>query len=446
MPAHSTSHVSDSGWIQQGCPVCATGVSPATTDALPWANDMDSLPRAGQIWCIEESIFSPVATLLGQTMPAIMASSVTSFTDDRASKPRPCVITQEVSDGSYYVYLFGTFNGGKIYRLPKALQYFLVQVDPHASTRYPVTNYRRQKLPCLHTSPNWTHHPQFLVALPHRTLPGFGFRRVLNQLDRPWTNCEGHKHPPREKGPDCPTYEMVEPQRAALGTLHRDTLRSWLLKNKADRGILTHEFRIALDKKIEARARDTDSVRSFGQAGSDIASGRTERTDYTKPPTSRLRDVFNAVDQEVPAKEAAAQASTRAPSVSESSSGESESEPETPALPPAELPTPVIVGIERLTLDSLTESQPELADTPTPKRKAFGRHPAVPRSPTGSTRSFALSLLDRALRPTKNQAGPAKTAEDWPSLPTSPTTPTTSSRRHRRRDSRASKASTARGI
>ncbi|VDC07843.1 unnamed protein product [Peniophora sp. CBMAI 1063] len=449
MLAHSTNSPSGSAWQQKGCSVCSTRMSPTTYGPLPPVTDRNYAPRVGEIWCIEESIFSPVANLLGQTMPAIMASSVTSFSDDRASKPRPCLIYQQSSknQGSYLVYLFGTFNGGHIEHLPHALQFFLAQVDPQFSKRHP-KDFNRKRLPCMHASPSWKHHPQFVVALPHWTEPGFGKRRTLNHLDRIWTDCKDCAHT-RDKKPwakkdDCPTFQFCESQRMALSDLGVRKTQQWQRKSDAEMTLMTNAFRTALEAKIQARARDNESVRSFGSAGSDMASQYSGMTGFTMPGPSKLRDSIIAEESMVPAQEEAVPAISRQPSLSESSSGESESEPETPALLHAELPSPIIVGIERLTLDS--ESQPEFADAPTPKHKTFGRRPAVPRSPTGSTRSFPRSLLDRALRSTKNQAAPAKFAEEWPSLPTSPTTPTNGSWRHRRRDSRASKASTTRGI
>ncbi|VDC01580.1 unnamed protein product [Peniophora sp. CBMAI 1063] len=452
MLAHSTPSTSESGWTTKGCAVCASRVSPPTSDALPRVN-AQSAPKLGQIWVIEESIFTPVAKLLGKTMPEIIAGSVTSFSDDRASKPRPCVIFEQTAKNksiAYIVYMFGTFNGGKIDGLPKALQYWLAQVDPQASGARRMRNSAGKRLPCLHASPCWGHHPQYLVALPHQTSPGFSRRRVLNHLDRPWTNCDKCTHAPtyNARNNSCPTFEFSSSQREQLEELAAKKMREWHSIPAEEMATMTEEFQICLDAKIEANARRNASVLSFGSAGSEMASQLTRGTRHTQAPArpSKLRDCVSAAGVQAPAKEEPAQAMSRKPSLSESSSGESEPEPETPALPHAELPAPLIVGIDRLTLDSATDSQPELADTPTPKRKAFGRHPAVPSSPTGSTRSFPRSLLDRALRPIKNQAGPAKTAEDWPSLPTSPTTPTNSSRRHRRRDSRASKASTARGV
>ena len=99
------------------------------------------------------------------------------------------------------------------------------------------------------------------------------------------------------------------------------------------------------------------------------------------------------------------------PSVSESSSGESDPEVETPAMEYADLPQPLVAGVERLGLDS-PAAGPELADMPTPKHKTFNRPArlpidneprplAGPRSPTKSTRSgrprWSNNLLNKAL-------------------------------------------------
>ncbi|KZV69682.1 hypothetical protein PENSPDRAFT_472251 [Peniophora sp. CONT] len=292
MPAHSES--SASGWStvpRRGCSTCATGVSPATSNALPRATDK-SAPRVGQIWCIEESIFSPVAKLLGQTMPVLMAASVTSFTDDRASKPRPCLIYEDTSsDESYLVYLFGTFNGGKIKYLPQALQFFLAQVDPHSSASRP-KNHTRKRLPCLHASPRWEHHPQFLVALSHETMPGFGFRRVLNHLDRPWTNCDNCAHEKTYWGrkDTCPTFEFSRSQREELDALAARKMRQWQSIPQQEMESMTMEFRICLDAKIGARARDNESTRSLSTIATDFASERTRlsgnRIEPALPPIS----------------------------------------------------------------------------------------------------------------------------------------------------------------
>ena len=145
-------------------------------------------------------------------------------------------------------------------------------------------------------------------------------------------------------------------------------------------------------------------------------------------------------------------------SVSESSSGESNPEVETPAMEYADLPQPLIAGVERLALDS-PAAGPELADMPTPKHKTFNRPArlpidneprplAGPRSPTKSTRSghprWSNNLLNKALGAVARERSSAAKA---PASPSSPTTPT--GKRwgpgHRRNGSHASKASTTRG-
>ncbi|KZV62006.1 hypothetical protein PENSPDRAFT_658502 [Peniophora sp. CONT] len=467
MPAHNfpLAAASEAGirsHPSSACAVCTSGVAPATTRSLPHPCVI-APPEPGQIWCIEESIFTPVATFLGATMPGLMPSaSVASFGDDRNTKLRPCVVARKRKIG-FEVYLFGTFEGGDIKGIPEAIQFFLGQVDPH------VRRHSRDPsgvpLPCLHASPRWKCHPQYLVALPHNTKAGFGplgkDETTLNRLDRPWTRANWNRcyHDPESKQTfcdDCYTFQFVLSQVQELEELAMRKRNMWHNTPERQRARMSKQFNRCLNKKIKARARDNASMRSIGSVMSEISEqSNTDSLNYEDPTLTPRSTVFSqsGTPEYPPSTTGAGRApiprNQRPRSPTNSSSGESEPELQTPALPSANLPQPLVKDLSTLAIDvvaasSLTDSvdgqlSAGTAGVITPKHSTFRgvRAAGSPRTPTSSIRSARTSARPYATvvgQRSGARENRASQQDEWPALATSPVTPT----RHRRQDSKAS--------
>ncbi|VDC01582.1 unnamed protein product [Peniophora sp. CBMAI 1063] len=443
-----------------------------TAHPKPCPDDTVPPPQVGQIWRIEESVFSPVAAFLGANMPNLMSASVTSFGDDRSSKMRPCLVFEKQGQ-SFEVYLFATFEGGKTNRIPAALKYFLAEVDPLLRP----SSDSALSLPCFHSSPRWTYHPQYIVALPHKTSPqaadGYGKGRVLNHLDRPWTaNSIRCKHLLKECCDLCLTFEFVESQRTALNEFSMRKKRLFSQKTEREQATMSKQFRNCLNGKIRARARDNadGSLRSIGSAMSEVSnvsqtsSRKDDRSALT--PRSTVFDQRSMAPRYPPSMHSHASRPSplnphrnhRSGSPTNSSSSESEPELQTPALPSAELPSPLVKGIAMLSIDADAASsysngahdlRSPASDVVTPKYSTFRgiKTAGTPRTPTASLRGATRPVArfyENAIHTIsgKRKGDKASQEDEWPTLPTSPVSPVTPTK-HRRHDS---KASTSRGV
>lgn len=228
------------------CPVCMSVTPSVGTDNLPLPRT-PARPRHGQVWKIHESLFTPIAELLEQQMPEdlvdsySMSSLPSTFrtSNQRPSNDRPCMILDvpEGEDEGFVVLIMGTFRNGNLARMSGAMKFFLVEIDPETSTSFP----------CAHSSPPWPKSPQYLIAIPHTTLPGHGNGQKRNCLDNPWKHC---KDCPRlnPSDPDftqknhvkCQTFEFVPAQQDALDNLSMKLLKEWKLS--PNKTALTEEF------------------------------------------------------------------------------------------------------------------------------------------------------------------------------------------------------------
>ncbi|KAG7089309.1 hypothetical protein E1B28_011005 [Marasmius oreades] len=137
------------------------------------------LPKAGDIYCVNMSIYEPYFRLLDRLSHSPNnddGACILPLPSQTSSKGyRPCIILDVLDDGLYSICLMATFDRKARSQLPRCFDPFAIPVFTCGASDEAIQHGSEH----LHTSPEWdSASPQTLVAIP--------FRCTLSTLERRW--------------------------------------------------------------------------------------------------------------------------------------------------------------------------------------------------------------------------------------------------------------------